>query len=450
MPVRLAAWMSGLVLLAAAGCGGGPRSQPPKPLSAAALGDLPGLRASPDPDLQAELARIEEEGGTPAQLSGGGLPPETNVAAGLSGLLEADEAAAALTESDEIFPDAGFEFDAAKLLEAVEFSRRYQAVLERGREALARPDCDFGVDLREGFEADLGFVDVVRVCARLEAFQAAELLSRDKPAEAIDALGAMLRWAACLARQTHPVCRMEAAYMRSEAGAVLGAIAGHPGISPAEIERLHKLVMDELERWTPDRNAWIGDRALGLWSYEMVRAGRVMDLLTPEEVSRFGEEGILSGLPERAREHADRDELYYLQTMRRVIQACEKPYYEREELFESVRQDLQAKRNSPQFPVVAGRLLLADLEKGHVNQAQDRANWEGWAVALAAAGGDDSPPFSVNPLTGKPYEVIHKDGLVMVWNVGGGTSGADHPVVLPEKREEGGDEEDRKEKDGGE
>jgi hypothetical protein len=396
------------------------------------LGELPGLRGSTHAELQAELARIVEEGGTPAQLSAVEVPDAENVAAGIEGLFPPEQLDAVLEASEELFPESDFEFDAAGLLEAVEFRREHEAVLEGARKALRRPKCEFGVDFRRGFEADLSFVDVARICARLEALEAAELLSRGKPADAIDPLAAMLDWAACLAGGKHPVSRMEAAFLRTEAATVLGAIAAHPEVGRAELERLYQLAREQLDAWPPDARAWIGDRALGMWAYELVRAGRLQELLTEEEILQFAEEGILSGLPDRAKEGADEDELFYLQAMRKVIQSCGKPYHQRTEVLESIRGELHERRNSPEFPVVAGRLLLADLETGLLNQAQDRANWEGWAVALAAASGADPPPYHTNPISGKPYEVIRKDGLVMVWNVGDSGQAVERPVVVPQ------------------
>jgi len=91
-----------------------------------------------------------------------------------------------------------------------------------------------------------------------------------------------------------------------------------------------------------DADAWIGDRALGMWVYEVVRAGKLMDILTPEELQRFSDEGILADLPERVRQTVNEDELYYLETMRKIIAGCDQPFYTRVELFGAIKEELHA------------------------------------------------------------------------------------------------------------
>jgi len=255
-----------------------------------------------------------------------------------------------------------------------------------------------------------------------EAFLAAESLARDDVNAAIESLGAMFRLAVCLGAEKQAVPRLEAALLRLEALAVLQAIVSHPEIDRPKITReqlgrLSTLVGDQLRAWPPDADAWIGDRALGMHAYEAVRAGRVVELLTEEEFKRFAEEETLRDLPGATRRNVNEDELYYLETMRKIIEACANPYYKRRALFESIRQDLHHKRNSTLFPLVAGRLLLVDIEKGHVIQARDRANCEAWSLGLAAALGKERPPYRINPLTGSEYEVRKEDGQVTVSGV---------------------------------
>jgi hypothetical protein len=55
------------------------------------------------------------------------------------------------------------------------------------------------------------------------------------------------------------------------------------------------------------------------------------------------------------------------------------------------------------------------------------------ALALAAAAGNESPPFEINPLTGKPYEIVRQDGQVTVRNVGSVEERPDTPIVMPDR-----------------
>ena len=51
--------------------------------------------------------------------------------------------------------------------------------------------------------------------------------------------------------------------------------------------------------------------------------------------------------------------------MRQIIESCISPYHKRPAMFAAIEKDLQTKRNTPEFPFVAGRLLLLDIDKGH-------------------------------------------------------------------------------------
>jgi len=399
------------------------------------FGPLPGLRAAADPWLRDELARIEEEQGAPAQLSASTVPAERNAGAGLVGLFPETRIGALLAESEKLLPEDEFRFGPAALEKAAEFRRRHERERLAARAALKRPECQFGIRFADGFAAKLDFIGPMRLLARLEAFCAAEALSQNDRQAAAESLEVMLRLAECLGQEKHVEPRLEAALLRAEAFRVLRAIVLDRHTTRADIERLRGIVARHLNRWPDDARAWIGERALGLWAYEVVREGRVLELLTQAETEAFREEGILEQFPEAAKRNVDRDERYYLETMRAVIESCARPYYARTEQFRAIRADLHEKRSSPEFPLVAGRLLLPDVWEAQRMQARDRANWEAWAVALASAMGEGKIPFAVCPLTGKPYRVEKVDGDVFVTGFGTGEQ-EDFPeirVAVPEE-----------------
>ena len=401
------------------------------------FGQLPGLVETPHQKLRDELARIVEEEGTPQLLTRAAIPDEQNVAAGLVGLFEDSFTELILEESGKILPSGEFKFDPARLERAARFRAKYEEQRIKARGALARPKCDFRIEFERGYEADLPFVEAVWICARLEEFQAAELLAADDLAGAIQSAVYVLRLAECLAEEKHVHTRGEAAYIRAEAFNVLRRIVRYPEIdrpkiTPEQLQQLHAVIKRQLDAWPPDARAWIGDRALGMYAYELVRVGGLIVLLTDEEIEAFKEEGILNAMPAAARRNVNDDEFYYLQAMRKVIQGCGRPYFERLQIFESIRNDLQQKRNSTEFPLVAGRLLLPDIEKVHLVQAQDRTNCETWALALAIAAGVEPPSYELKPVTGKKYEILRRGGLVSVWEGGQLTEGTGPPVVVPD------------------
>jgi len=410
------------------GCGGPPVEERPPVEDSKEYGKLPGLTASPDLQLGDELARIVEESGTPEKLSQVTVAEADNVAAGLLDLFPKRQVKSIRRQSEELFPPGAFQLNPVELTKAIDFRKKYDAERLEARTALERTQCDFGIEFMAGVLAELDFIAVVRICARLEAFLAAESLADGKPERAVESLAVMLRLASCLGAEKHVQPRLEAAYLRTEAFRVLQAIVDDEHTVRADIERLYEIVREHMKTWPDDAGAWIGDRALGLHAYEFVRDGGLLDLLSSEELDSFGKEGSLSSLSAAALRNVNADELYYLETMRKIIDACGLPYYKRVALFDSIQADLQEKRNSPKFPLVAARLLLPGIRESHVTQTRDRANWEAWLLALALAARRPLPPYGVNPLNGRQYRLSTEGNLVVVEDFGTGEDG-DHPII---------------------
>ncbi|NLX95802.1 MAG: hypothetical protein GXY83_06470 [Rhodopirellula sp.] len=422
------------VLLAVAAfcsCKDGPSTsdREPVPPTSADFGQLPGLQATTNLELRAELARIVEEGGTPEQLTRSRVADAVNVAAGLRGLFPDTECASILHSSSERYPAGEFAFTPGSLAAALQFAKRYDSQLRMAREAFRRPVCDFAIDYGAGFAADLSWIDVVRICARLEAFAAAECLAGEDLNGAVDAVDRMLRMATCLAAEKHATARLEAAFLRAETLAVLQAAAVHPQVAANDLARIGVTLGNDLAAWPNDASAWIGDRAFGLHAYEVVRAGQAAALLTEDELVEFSQEGILADFPVRARRTVDEDQLYYLQAMRRIIESCEKPYFSRDRVFADLRNDLQQRRNSDDFPIIAGWLLLPGVEQGHAIAAQDRAHCEAWSLAICRATGQQSPKFEINPLNGTTYRITMDGDWIRVGDVAETEQGGPATIV---------------------
>ena len=396
-------------------------------------GRLPGLSQVPHQGLQDELARIVEEGGTPEQLSQTTVPPADNVAMGLLELFPEKRVGSIARAAEERFPPGPFQLNPVELQKAVNFYKKYDKEQLEARQALQRPQCDFGIQFLAGNTAEMKFVRVVWLLGRLEAFRAADALNQGDIDGAIEALSFILRLAQCMAAEKCVEPRLEAAYLRTKAFTILQAIVRNRGLQQSHLDKLYHLVEQQLKTWPSDAQAWIGDRAMGMHAYEMVREGNLLELLTQEEMTQFTEERVIGQLAEAARRNVDKDELFYLQAMRQIIDSCAKPYWQRIEIFEAIDQQLQTNRNDSDFPLVAARLLLPNIQAAQAIQAQDRANWEAWLLALAAATNREPPPYEKNPLTGKSYRVNKLDHQVLVEQIGSAEEGSPTVFIpLPE------------------
>ena len=394
------------------------------------LAALPGASDSPDPELRAQIARIRREGGGPLELWHPPLPKDQNAAVELITSLGGDRLESAGPRAEGYFPRGVFQFDADRLAEITAFRRSFSEAVERVRRAIGHGVCDFGFDLRRGYFADRSFVDAVALYQRLEAFHVAEMLDAGQPEQALPSLRGMFTWLEPLALVPHVEARLAAARLRADAMSVVDQWANHPHTSGGQIRRLAILIQQQLDRWPDDALAWIGDRALALHSYELIRQGRLSLLLTQDEVERFRREGVFAGLERRLQANVDRDECFYLQSMEEIIASCRQPYFERRQRLAGLRKRLHAKRNSSSFPFAAGRLFLAGVDQAMALQAIDRERVEVWALALTRAVDSPSPAATRSPFTGVAYLIDVGPKQVRV------LSGSDSKSVATVRRRE--------------
>ena len=411
------------------GCKKQRQAEFPEQLGIEDYGRLPGLKASSLEPLQDEFARVVEQRGTPELLDeidtgGQNSPPsrqisdDSNVASGLANVYTKRTFQSLKDAAEKNYPQGRFEFNALQRRTAIGFLERHRRELRESRAALQRPQCDFGIRHVRGFANDGSFIDHVRLSAHLEGLAAAKaLFVDDDPQQAIVALGNMLQWAKHLGAEKHATARLQAGLLRAEALEVLQAIVLHPGCRPQQLKELGELVRGHLAAWPPDAGAWIGDRAFGMHCYEIVRDGGIACLLTDQERAAFSQSGSIEDLSKAAMEVVDQDELFYLGAMRKIIESCRLPYHQRASVAEEILAEADAKANSPDYPLVAARLLLPGIGRGLRMQAEDRAAVEAWAAALDAALGRPVS-HAVNPLTGKKYQISRQKEQVSVLRSG--------------------------------
>ena len=240
---------------------------------------------------------------------------------------------------------------------------------------------------------------------RLEAVAAAVKIADGEPAEALPHLRTLLTTARFLASEPNVTTRVAAANIRRDALAVLATIVAHDRCSADLHQELFDLLSAETSDWPADAHAWVGDRAAGLLTYELVREGHYLSLLAADEVQRLKSQQNLEATARAALRNIDADERFYLQAMRQLIDACEQPYCQRIEVLNAIRRDLRDQERSSDYPLVAGTLLMADFETAQRHQAEDLARCQAWLVALGAALGRESTAPVTNSLTGQPYRV---------------------------------------------
>ncbi len=402
------------------------------------LAALPYLRETHHAELRDELARLLAEQATPQLLeeSAYGRPSNGSSAAGvesalreLNEILDPQALRLTLQRLSRFYPQDGLRMNGIDMQKGRELRERYSRQSEGYRAALGRDDYQFRISLSAGLLADLTILDHARLAHRLEGLQAAEFLATGTPESVLLPLRSMLRIDARLALVKHVTARLTAGRLRAEALQVVAALVEQQRCTRVMQRELRTILESQLELWPPDADAWLGDRALGLHAYEMVRSGQLLSILTQEEIEGLKKDGNLQSFADAVMLSLDDDEWFYLSTMRRVIDGCRKPYYERVSTLEAIPDQLAAVQNTPRYPLFAAHVLLVNLAAGQREQALDRARCEAWVIALKEVTGDPVDPMWINPLTGKPYELLRDDEKIEIR--GGDGSDGEKPICVP-------------------
>jgi hypothetical protein len=392
---------------------------------------------SHDSELRAEIARLSAEHGTPAQLAGLSVAAENGsqvrtrdaAVAALAEIFPSDTRESLLTRLRSCYPDDQFQFSpltrqtARELLKAAD-SRRvdYQRLILTKPLRLIYPHA-------EGIGADVSYLQAIEVGNRLIGLHVASLLETDRLQESLEALDAMFRASEWVAAEKHTLPRIAAARLRADALAATGAVARHPRTDAPTQAQLLELVKRQLANWPADADAWIGERAEGLHTYELVRDGYLLSVIPFEKLRQIREDLGVDNLGKVVSKNLDMDERFYLDAMRQIIEASSRPYYQRAVVFQGVEEALERVRSADTYPFVADQLLLIDLESRQQMIALDRARCVAWLVALTVAAGQEPPEGTANPMTGEPYSVIRAAGMVTVDGVGDGGS----PIEVPDR-----------------
>lgn len=362
--------------------------------------------------LRAEYARLEAEQATPQLLQAATQTADPDGAlaqqlrAALSQILDPDALRGLLDRLAPLYPDGDLDLRAAAGPTGQGIAADYAEHLAQYRELLERADLRLLVDFLGGFLADLSFLDHATAAHRLEALQAADALQNNRPRDAASALSGMFRITAALNEPKLLAARLTAAQLRGESLQIVAATARHPQADRDLHQRLCRLLNEQLADWPPDADAWIGDRALGMQTYEMVRGGQLLNLLTSQEIETLRGREDQSSWTRRIMKSLDDDEAFYLDTMRTLIESCQEPYPARVPILTECAVRLDRLHDTPRYPLIAAQVLLGNVATAMRRQVADRARCEAWRLALAAATSDAPQPPPVNPLTDTPFALV--------------------------------------------
>lgn len=406
-----------LVLLTAAGCA----REAPRAASTDEAAKFAALELTcewHDHELQAEISLLKADGDLPLQLDvARGIAPQSSnshLTTALTTAFSSTKLMHAREKSQVLFVNSLDRWNPLALEKALQFRATHAQAQQNIAQAIATTSTPLNLPLGGGAKLAAVCADAALVDVRLECISAADAVSRGDVDQALAAIRRAFDVVELLAAEPHVVTRLTAVEARRDVLGAVQRLVDSRVITAVQLAQLERILSQELARWPDDGDVWIGDRANGLQTYEMIRRGQLLAVLTDDELHALASEMNSTLFAVAVAKNVDRDETYYLQAMRRYIELSHKPYYERMATLDALQADFAALASSPDYPIIADRLLLAGLAQGQRQQAADLALVRAWSMALAVACGQSLPPPAVNPLTGQNYNVqIAKDRVVV-------------------------------------
>ncbi len=232
---------------------------------------LEGAKNSDDPVVRSEITSVLDSGGSPQQLMRPLPAPSDNVAVGLAEMLSSGREESLRKRVDGLLPSDSIELNPIRLQKAIRLVKDEVDLLRAIDSAASRKKCHFAIDYTWGFSADTDVLELADLCVKLKALEVVALLSEDRPTMATHPLSKMFRIITLVSLEPLARFRSAAVDQRELAFRALEKISSHPKTTRDVLISLHSQVTTQLDTWPNDATTCNGDRAISLYSYEMIR-----------------------------------------------------------------------------------------------------------------------------------------------------------------------------------
>lgn len=368
-------------------------------------------RTMKDKELVSEIKQIAVAKALPGEVFANDVPHEMNVAHELSKLFKIyKDNPGELDKLRQGISNGEWKIDGKTLEQVSDILTRVEPKRQDIRAMLERKDVCFSfefVETQDGPAPNTDGADFMDDYVLLEEYAIARALLEGTIEKATESLAYIFRIAQLAAEVRSPEIRSKAAKIRRRALDVTQTVVLDPKFVKKDLIDLYEILKEQLDHWTDDAEAWIGDRANGLKVYNLIVQYGPEAALEENEVAELTQRGILEKYIKRKDlvKTIVKDQIVYLRTMKSVIEECGKPYYQRRSLFARIFSDIQLQKNSPEEPIIT-EFLLRGIPELMEYIAFDRTECETAFLAMSLSLKRPIPPkqFELDPLYGKKYE----------------------------------------------
>lgn len=370
-----------------------------------------------DPRVKNELDRLEAENSLPLQIADAYLSQtdETSEQPIFNFLRGTDAKSVedALTNSAHWWNPKSPGRDLLVSTQGQDFLAAWDAQRKAGRGVLLQPRARFPVDLESGILADPSWTSTIHCLARAELLEAANQASQNNMSEAVTAAAYALAYADQLNQVPTLPARNSAAAIREETLITLRALLRHPQFSAGQLRTLETVLNQTMQRWPNDTELWKADRASGLHFLEMIRAGHLASLLTREEYEAMMASGEYAKLSSAIARNLTTDQAFYLDAMKDIVAAADKPYYQRADGLAAIADALNVAQTTDNYPTVSGDFLLSGMHAQQASLSKDKSRMMIWLTAIQVANGHTPKEMPIIDFSGKPVEIRDASGQIV-------------------------------------
>lgn len=391
-------------------------------------------KASSSNLLQDELRRLSADRALPDQIDGRRTTRVQNpdsFAAKAVELLSDQQTERILERMPEFFPPDRRPIQAITIESAAGFLEFYSQAHTDARRALDGPQSHFQWSAVEGWFADTRYTERATALCGLELIAGLDASTRGNLEQSIAALSYSGRIIRLLAEDGHLHARLAAVDLREKWLQLVGWTVSQPSLQREQLQQVYELLLRQMAQWPDESVAWIADRAVGLQTYELIRQGHYLSLLSKDEVDALEADGMHLIKARAILRFIDDDELFYLDIMRRLIDLHRFPFFERTRVLDNIEVQLAGADEIEKSPQIAANMLLPNTLIAMRRIANDRAICEAWSLGIAAALDSPLPDYQVNPITGRPYQIESSEVAVQV--LGLGPDQWPTPLVIPRR-----------------
>jgi hypothetical protein len=247
----------------------------------------------------------------------------------------------------------------------------------------------------------------------LEEYAVAKAIRSNKIRDAVIGIAYIFRIAQLTAEVPSLPVRYVAAQTRLKALDLVQNTVFAKSFAEEDLRELFLILIEQLDTWTLESKAFIGYRASGMKTFNLILAMGIDYAFENSELEELAKRDK-DRFEYKINQNWAWDHVFFLRSMQTIIGSCEQPYFERRDVVEKILHTLQEKYDTPE-DLITSYFLLRETTRFMQFYAFERTRCEVATLAMAyslrySEGVSEYAEkaikdYSKELMTGKPYHI---------------------------------------------